>query len=73
MIFWQVFQNDGEQMMKIKYQLFSGGRVGRSPYRDHNISKIISVIVGLDTPLTPALVGGAREEHSGLLDQRIIL
>jgi len=61
MRFWQVFQNDEKQMMKIKYQVFSGGRVGRSPYRDHNINKIISVIVGLDTA------------GEGLLDQWIPL
>ena len=38
--------------MKINYQPYSGGRVGgvRPPYRDHHVSKIISVICGLDMP-----------------------
>ena len=53
--------------MSIKYYLHSGGRVGRSPYRDHEVTrerKISCKHVGLDTLL---------KEHSGLLDQRGIL
>jgi hypothetical protein len=36
------------------YRNYSGGRVGRSPYRDHNISKIILVSSGLDMPFAIA-------------------
>ncbi len=38
--------------MENKFQPNLGGRVGgvRPPYREHNISKIISVSGGLDTP-----------------------
>jgi hypothetical protein len=38
--------------MKIKYQPFLDGRVGGAcpPYRDHHVSKNISVSNGLDTP-----------------------
>ncbi len=53
--------------MNIKYYLYSGGRVGRSPYRDHEVTSERNISckhVGLDTPL---------KEHSGLLDQRGIL
>jgi len=62
--------------MENKYQSNFGGRVGGGfryatnatqpppPYRDHNISKIISVTCGLDT---------SREGRAGLLDQRSIL
>jgi hypothetical protein len=40
--------------MKIKYQLFIGSLVGRSPYQDHQIilkQNIFWKRVGLDTPL----------------------
>jgi hypothetical protein len=49
--------------MENKFQPSSVGRVGgvRPPYRDQHISKITSVICGLDTLL---------KEHSELLDQR---
>jgi hypothetical protein len=50
--------------MKEKIFIHSGGRVGRSPYRDHHVADKHNVSckrVGLDTPL---------KEHSGLLDQR---
>ena len=64
--------------MNKKYYSYSGGRVGGAcpPYRDHQFivnQNISCKCVGLDTPLTPALAGGAREEHSGLLDQRGVL
>ncbi len=51
--------------MENKFHSIFGGRVGdvHPPYRYHNISKIILVSIGLDTPL---------KEHSGLLDQRSI-
>ncbi len=39
--------------MENNIQVLLGGRVGGvlPPYRDHNISKFILVIGGLDTPL----------------------
>ena len=40
--------------MENKYLLSIGGRVGRSPYRNHHISKIILVSGGLDTPFAIA-------------------
>jgi len=49
--------------MENKIQFHLGGRVGRSPYRDHHVSKIILVSGGLDT---------SREGHAGLLDQRSV-
>ena len=53
--------------MENKFQSILGGRVGssdsESPYRDHHVTKLISIFCGLDTPL---------KEHSGLLDQRCI-
>jgi hypothetical protein len=33
-------------------------------------TRIALLTCGFDTPLTPALAGGAREEHSGLLNHR---
>ena len=38
-------------------QNYSGGRVGRSPYRDHQVSKATSVSDGLDTPFATNVQG----------------
>jgi hypothetical protein len=38
-------------------QFYSGGRVGRSPYRDHSISKATTVTRGLDTPFATSAHG----------------
>ena len=58
--------------MKSKYQSHSGGRVGssasESPYRDHDVTKIISIRVGLDTGI-PDLLGKShlRPGHTCLI------
>jgi len=46
-------------------QFYSGGRVGRSPYRDHNISRIILVSGGLDTPRHASTALALRSARRG--------
>jgi len=55
--------------MENKFQSLFGGRVGgvRPPYRDHNISKIIFVMYGLDTShhaSTSLSLRSARRDYS---------
>ena len=53
--------------MENKFQPILGGRVGdvRPPYRDHNISKIISVSCSLDTPCHASTALSLRSARRG--------